>query len=511
MFPLVISRFILVLALLCSWAEAASPVDNAADAPTAENEMVAGGDEGDGKPDPGMKDIKTPDAASKIAEIVMTKSYVEFSELDPLPRGVIGWDKNSGKYLYISKEETPFIFLFGKLKAGHELSFNDKWVPVTKDGRFEFKVSLPLEPSVFAIKIFSPNRKFHMYRLIYSWSKFPPTIRYRVKEEEDQVIEKSWGYSGKYSRSGWAQLYAGNNPTPVVDLDAQRQAQLYFRIYNPPEPEDFYDAWSLTIRNSLNEKVGYVKRYGAPPTYLDWRELNPKVFAQDTYTYQLDLFGGGGNIFEGKPNRFDTTEGHALLEHQYVPGFQFEPQGEIGYFSFSNLRGIAYSGISVGGDLPFVFENRFLARLHLSLSLHNLSETNTLNYSRIGLGYRFGGVGQSPTWGQPYFFRVDVYVNFTNFTVHPVVGVVRYTHPSLLIEPHLLLWNYHYIVPFIEYGSRFRLEEQRLSFGLTYYFYIRPWALKFGLGFSYDKVFVHPDPEVRFTLFRTMTQLLFTF
>ena len=163
-------------------------------------------------------------SSSRIVELVLTKAYVEFSELDPLPKGVIGWDKNSGKYLYISKDEAPFIFLFGKLKEGYELSFNDKWVPVNK-GRFEFKVSLPLEPNVFSLKIFTPQRKFHMYRLIYSWGKFPPSLRYRVKEE-GMITERAWGYSGKYSRSGWVQLYSHSNPTPVVDLDAQQQAQL---------------------------------------------------------------------------------------------------------------------------------------------------------------------------------------------------------------------------------------------------------------------------------------------
>src|SRR5262245_24052606 len=48
------------------------------------------------------------DPRSPIIEVVATKSFVEFSELDALPSDIVRWGTNSGKYLYISRNESPF-------------------------------------------------------------------------------------------------------------------------------------------------------------------------------------------------------------------------------------------------------------------------------------------------------------------------------------------------------------------------------------------------------------------
>lgn len=446
--------------------------------------------------------------SGSIMQVVPTKNFVEFSELDPLPSDTIKWDKNSGKFLYISKVESPFIYLFGSIKPGYEVSVNNRWVPVKK-GRFEIKLSLPLEPSQFGVKIFGLNRSIQLYRLAYSWLKFPPALRFRVKEEE-KVIEKAWGYSGRYSRSGWVQLYSGNNPVPIVDLDSVRIANFSFRIYYPPEPEDIYDGYALYIYNSKNEIVGEYKKLGSPPPFIDWRDVAPRVFEADTYHYRIDLFRGEF-IFSGKPNRFDTIESYALVNHRYRRNLEFEPKEEIGYFSWTNASGEDYEGLYVGADLPAALWNQFLMRGTVQASLHNLDENNVLSFMRIGAGVRLFGGGHNDLMGDPYLFRLDVYLNYSNFTVKPYNNINRFSHPSVLVEPHFLLWNYHYIVPWVEYGTRLRREEERLSFGCGYYFYIRPWSIKLGLAFSYDKLLTFTgNPDLKFNIFRTSASLAYS-
>lgn len=444
----------------------------------------------------------------QIMQVVPTKSFVEFSELDPLPSEAIKWDKNSGRFLYISKSEAPFIFLFGNVRPGYELSLNNKWVAVRK-GRFEVKLNLPLEPSQFTLKIFGPNRSLQLYRLAYSWTKFPPALRFRVKEEE-KVIEKAWGYSGRYSRSGWLQLYSNNNPVPVVDLDSVRLANLSFRIYYPPEPEEIYDGYQIYIFNDRNEEVANFKRLGAPPPFIDWRELAPKVFEAGSYQYRIDLFRGE-YVFQGKPNRFDTIESYSLVNHRYRRKLEFEPREEIGYFSWSNkIVGQEYEGLYIGADLPAALWNQFLLRGTVQASLHNLDEGNVLSFMRIGAGIRLFGGGHNGLLGDPYLFRLDVYLNYSNFTVKPYSNINRFSHPTVLIEPHFLLWNYHYVVPWLEFGTRPNRSEERLSFGLGYFFYIRPWSIKLGLQFSYDKLLTFTgNPDLRFTTLRSAASLTY--
>lgn len=494
----------------------AAPAENAAAADDGENPLAkkrkaAPPKAGTKELEPGASE-EAPVSSAKfdshtIMQVVPTKSFVEFSELDPLPADTIRWDKNSGKFLYISKVEPPFIFLFGSIRAGYEVSINNRWVAVRK-GRFEIKLSLPLEPSQFTMKIFSPDRQMQLYRLAYSWTKFPPALRFRVKEEE-KVIERAWGYSGRYSRSGWIQLYSNNNPVPVVDLDSIRQANLTFRIYYPPEAEDLYDGYAIIMTNSKGEVVGEYKKLGSPPPFVDWRDISPRVFEADSYQYRIDLFRGE-YVFSGKSNRFDTVESYTLINHRYRRTLEFEPREEIGYFSWTNSLKQDYEGLYVGADLPAALWNQFLLRGTLLASLHSLDESNVLSFLRMGAGVRIFGGGHNDLIGKPYLFRLDVYLNLTNFTVKPYTTINLFTHPSVLVEPHFLLWNYHYIVPWIEYGARLRREEERLSFGLGYFFYIRPWSIKLGIGFSSDRILRFDiDPNLRFQVFRTWTSLTY--
>jgi len=447
-------------------------------------------------------------AGKNVVEVVDTRSYVEFYDLDPLPTNIVRWSKHSGKFLYISVNDAPFMFLFGQLAEGYEISINNRWVP-TKNGKFQFKVSLPLEPSTFTLKLFKPDRTFQTYRLAYAWLKFPPSLRYRVKEAE-RVFEKAWGYAGRFSRSGWVQLYSDAQPVPVVDIDSQKNAKLYFRIYDPPEPEAVYDSWQFTVRDINNQVVSEVKQLGSPPSWIDWKQVASSVTHAQTYFYQIDLFREG-QIFKGKPNRFDTTEGQSLIPHAYYPDFQFEPKEELGYYSFQSDR-TAYSNLYVGADLPFVFWNRLVVRGTGQLSLHTLDENSVLSFIRLGAGMRFAGRGTNSPLGKEYLYRVDVLLNYSNFTISPFANIVRFTHPSLLIESHLVLFSYHYLVPWIEYGARLNRTEERLSFGLSYNYFIRPWSIKFGTGFSVDKLLTFSgDSASRFTILRTMVNMSYAF
>ncbi len=74
----------------------------------------------------------------------------------------------------------------------------------------------------------------------------------------------------------------------------------------------------------------------------------------------------------------------------------------------------------------------------------------------------------------------------------------------------MVLWAYHYLIPWIEYGAKASLEQQRISFGLSYEFFIRPWSVKLGLGMAYDKLFSFKTaPTLEFSVLRSLVNFIF--
>ncbi len=107
-------------------------------------------------------------------------------------------------------------------------------------------------------------------------------------------------------------------------------------------------------------------------------------------------------------------------------------------------------------------------------------------------------------------YHLDVYVSYTGFTVSPDEGIQRFSQVAFLVEPHLVLWRYHFLVPWVEYGTKVGLGTQRVSTGLSYYFYMRPWSVRMGMGVAYDDMFFTAISGVPpWRLFRVLTSLVF--
>ncbi|MBI4404595.1 MAG: hypothetical protein HY537_10560 [Deltaproteobacteria bacterium] len=455
----------------------------------------------------------TPDTekspTESLFEVLQAKDYLEFAQLDKIPTDLIRFDRNSGALLYLSQASPPYIFLFGTVKNGYELQIGVQKVPLTRD-KFEVRFEVPLHASPTPVKLIGGG-KIVEFRLLTHWKKIPPTIRFRVKEG-NQVMESALGFTGGFKKAAFVQLYSRGTPVDILDLDSQRHAELTFRIqYSPDEP---FDGWRLTIRDSQERLVGQLRRFGSPPQFVDWREVAQRVFARDSYTYRVDLYKDQ-KLYEGTPNRFEAIEGLSLLEHKYLPGVQLEPKADIGYYNYSNDMGDSYSNVFVGADATFSFSDTFLLKGTALSSLHSSDPANIFTFTRAGLGLRFHATGRNHMLGDPFIMRLDILLNQCGFTVNPFTSDIRrYVHQSVLLEPHVVLWAYHYFVPWVEFGYRLlgRVggDQNRISFGLTYNFFVRPWSLKLGLGFAFDRLFkLDMDPTVRFSIFRTVISIAF--
>ncbi len=324
---------------------------------------------------------------SAIVEVLELKNHIEFVELEKTDEEPIRWDQNSGRFLYISKTERPFLFLSGTIAKGYELSWDDRWVKL-RNSRFEIKISLPLDPTVYALKVFRSDRSFRKYRYASYWTQLPDSLTGKVANKK--AIPPVYPYQGMQESAAAAQLYSENQPVTEIDLDSQKQARLSVRLFQPLRPEEHYDSWRLTLRDSQNQIIGDVSRYGSPPPYIDWRELNKDLIEADTYTYRLDLVKDQ-NIFEGVPNQVRTYEGLSLVNHAYLPLLQVEPKEEIGYYSFNNKLGTSYSNIYVAADVPLIFGRRFIIRGTALLGIHSIDPNENYSMTRIGAGFRFYG------------------------------------------------------------------------------------------------------------------------
>jgi hypothetical protein len=452
-----------------------------------------------------------------IIEEVQTDNYAQLQFTDPIPRNLLRWEKDSGKTLFFSKAEPPFVILKGKLKAGYGMSINDKFVAPDPNGTFKLKLTLPLAISTFTVKLFDPQRRFSLYRWLSFWTRVPPSFRMRV-QEGDTVVEKNLGFAGRVKRAAFAQLYSDDTPTSLVDLDSQRHAKLSFRMYYPPEPEQLYDGWTFQIRNGRNEVVSEVKRFGTLPLFIDWREVSEGILLRDTYYYQVNLYKESEQ-YDGIPNRFETIEGLSLLESDYLPTMIVEPRAEVGHFSFryagEDPDG-SYSGVYAAADASFVLWNRALFRGTALTSLQNANPQHNFTFTRLGIGTRIYGHGENAWLGSPHLARVDLLATLSAFSILPRAYVPRYIDWGILIEPHIVLWSYQYLVPWVEYGVRPERGIRRLSLGVTYYFFIRPWSIKLGLGVASDRLLQYqpsgsPEPEEdkRFSAVRAFSSLIF--
>lgn len=444
--------------------------------------------------------------AGSEQEIVPTQDYLEFSSLDPVPPDLIEWHPNSSRFLYLAQDQLPYVYFMGKVPPNTELMFNEHWIPM-QGGVFSIKVPLRLKPSVFLFRVLKPNGTFVMFRFINYWLKLPTSLSFKV-QSSDGVVEVGKSFYSRFEHSAFVQLYSGDSPSSVVDLDSQGYAKLSFRVYAPPKKEQVYDGWQLVIRDERKKPVLVLKRFGFPPPMIDWRELGIELFAAGRYQYQLNL-SAGGKVYEGANNQFQAIEGHSILKHKYLPGFGFEPRAELGYFSFNNGAGLAYNNQYLAADLGLVLFQRFLIRAAALSSIHTIDPTSVLASGRMGLGMRLYGEGHG--WiGRPYHYRMDVLCNFSTYTISPESPIRRFTAASILVEPQFILWSVHYLNPFIETALSLELNSIRISAGLTYEFFIRPWSVKFGIGAALDDlVWYKPRPDLTWTVFRSFASFTF--
>ena len=106
-------------------------------------------------------------------------------------------------------------------------------------------------------------------------------------------------------------------------------------------------------------------------------------------------------------------------------------------------------------------------------------------------------------------YHFDFYISYTAFTTAQAEELTRFAQIAFLLEPHVVLWAYHFLVPWIEYGTKVGVGTQRVSTGINYYFYVRPWSVRMGFGVAYDNMFSLPEPQLEWTIFRALTSLVF--
>ena len=437
---------------------------------------------------------KTETSDPNILETRPTKDFLTLNETDPIPQSLLTWDKDSAQIIYFSKTELPFVYLKGRLKSNYGISINDRFVP-TKEGLFKAKLSLPLAISNFTIKLFSPDRNFDSYRLLGFWTKIPPSFRVKV-QENSQISEQSVGFSANVKHAAFAQLYSDGTPTSLVDLDSQKHAKMTFRFYYPPEPEQLYDAWSLVIRNSRGKQIAEFKRFGAPPNFIDWREVASSVLYRDNYFYQLNLFKET-EVFPGISNSFETIEGLSLLRSHYSLNFEIEPRAEIGYYTLDHTMPTDpnhYGGVFVSADVGLSLWNFLLLRGTALSALEKANPNENLNVTRAGMGFRLYTQGENAWLGSPHLLRLDVLATISAIGIAGNASIPRYIDWGVFIEPHIVLWAYNYFVPWVEYAIRPERGQKRLSYGASYVFFVRPWNMKLGLGIATDRILNYQPP-----------------
>jgi len=441
----------------------------------------------------------------KVPQRFRAKDFVVFFELDELPRNIIEWNKKRAEVLYII-EGKPHIIFSGFVDEDYDLVFGKTKIPVTH-GRFDFRFILPLDSTTIPLTIIDSREKEFSYRFLVHWIEIPPQLRFKVKELQKKT-EKTLGLSGLFRRAAFTQLYSEGTPVHKVDLDSQQHSKLNFRILSSADEE--FDGWLLTIRDSNNNIIAKKARYGNPPSYLDWREVSQHIQHKGIYTYRVDLFYAG-RIYDGKVNQFEAVEGHSLLTHKYSPAITVHPEGGFGFLFYEDKRQ-KFSRVYMHFDFPIVILNRFIARIGGLASLHEDGSDQLFTFTRMGGGIRLYSSNKNPLLGDPVILRIDTLLSINGYTTpgpSPSAGSVRYSHPALLIEPHILLWSYHYFIPWVEYGLKPDRSQEHISIGLNYMFHIRPWSVNWGLGIVWNRLISFPrDPDSEYSVFRTLMRFI---
>lgn len=430
--------------------------------------------------------------------------FLVLMELDRLPPHIIDWDRKRSETLYIENGIPKLVFA-GTIKNGYHFYFNGKKAP-TKDGRFSFKFRVPPETTAIPVKVFDSRGTSYEYRLLNHWVNTPQSLRYKVREE-DRLTERQLGLSDVFKPSAFVQLYTEGTPTQIVDLDAQQHSKLTFRILT--SVSDVYDGWILTIRNKKKQLIAKVGRFGSPPEFIDWQEVSAAITRADTYYYQVNLYYDG-RIYEGKISQFKAKEGYGLVSHPYTPLVSIEPEGGFGFLFYDDPTGSPFSRVYMHFDLPITFFDRFFVRLGGFTTLHQDGSDDLFTFTRLGGGIRFFNSFSAPPLGDPFVFRLAVSLNYTGFTASAATRSYRAIHPAVLIEPHLLLFDRHFVQPWFEYGIATEGTQKRLSIGVMYNFYIRPWSVVWGAGVIWDSMLTNvSDPNREFRVFRTLMRFSF--
>lgn len=453
-------------------------------------------------------DISSSQSTEK--EILSSAEFLEFSELDTLPKGLLEWTPNHARFLYLAKDELPYVYFAGKVKPGVEVVFNDQFIGLTPaTNEFSLRVPVRLKPTMFQFRFLMPNGEVFVLRLVNHWLKLPSTFSYRIKTSKG-ITDVGESFHTRFESTAFAQLYALNRPVQVIDLDSIVESRFTFRFFAPPKREEVYDGWALTIFDGAGNTVQAIKRFGYPPEFIDWRELTLSNLEPGDYSYRITLFNGG-KTFHGASNSFHAFQGMRTVRHDFFPALIIEPRGQIGYLLFSDNEGIQYNGPYVGGELTAVIDQRFLIRGRGLSMLSSSHPSSNYASAAIGGGLRFFEE-ERRALTRTTKFRLDVLGMLSSDVVYPSATQPKYTMLALVLEPQIAIQNRYYLAPWIELASHPTFQFQSVSTGVSFDLYLRTQALRVGLLAGFTQLIRYPSqPASRYSVIRVSSNLSFRF
>ena len=123
---------------------------------------------------------------------------------------------------------------------------------------------------------------------------------------------------------------------------------------------------------------------------------------------------------------------------------------------------------------------------------------------RVGGGIRLFGKGNSNFLGNPHIYQLNIGFYMSGWTISPDGEEKKRAAPGILVEAPFVLWGNHLLQPWMEFGATSSMETRRFGAGLQYYFLIRPWYLKIGVGFGYETFLKYKGTDsFRFSIFRS--------
>lgn len=419
-----------------------------------------------------------------------TATFGELVQFELPPANVIQWEPDSGRTISIGPHG-PEIHLKGRLATGYEMLFDDEWQSLPEN-RFDIALPIGGETRLYEMRLIDADRHFRIYPMVFFWNRPlpnqppPPTQRF-----------------------GFAQLYAGDKATMLVDLDDAKEADLSFRIYLPPGTDSSCERWDLVIENMAGREVVHLFRKGFPPPFIDWRILRERIQAPGEYHYRLQMTYGGKK-FESAPSRFHAFAGTHVLEHPYVSRVKLEPRQELGFFTYTNPLGVTYKSSYIAADLGITIRQRWLLRMTGMTEMPGAEPNGVMTFFRFAGGLRLSGYETNTAIGNPFLFQVDALVGYSNFLLGNQPVTSHFGSPSGMLETRFILYSHHRLEPWVEVGSKSPAEFFRFSGGFNYSYYLRTWNLALGGGLAYDRLFAFAAaPNLRFTLMRAMANMTF--